>query len=146
MLEVDQSMVMEWAEWQLPTFTKASQNVAMAAVLLDTLLLPSTNRVGEVPTAEEHPQHHRHAASGEFPATSGRGLCFAPRLSLGRGTKGHPRDSGCGSDFLTDRTFSLRSFKPTRHSVGTSGLLMAPPSGRWCTIPVVHVKPTPQGS
>jgi hypothetical protein len=48
MLEVDQSVVMEWAEWQLPTFTKASQNVAMAAVLLDTLLLPSTNGVGEV--------------------------------------------------------------------------------------------------
>jgi hypothetical protein len=48
MLEVDQFMVMEWAEWQLPTFTKASQNVAMAAVLLDTLLLPSTNGVGEV--------------------------------------------------------------------------------------------------
>jgi hypothetical protein len=48
MLEVDQFVVMEWAEWQLPTFTKASQNVAMAAVLLDTLLLPSTNGVGEV--------------------------------------------------------------------------------------------------
>jgi hypothetical protein len=33
---------------QLPTFTRASQNVATVVVLLDTLPLPSTDRVGEV--------------------------------------------------------------------------------------------------
>jgi glucose-6-phosphate dehydrogenase assembly protein OpcA len=31
-----------------PTFARASQNVAMAVVLLDTLLVPSTNGVGRV--------------------------------------------------------------------------------------------------
>jgi hypothetical protein len=38
----------EWAEQQLPTFTKASQNVATTATLLDTLATPSTNGVVEV--------------------------------------------------------------------------------------------------
>jgi hypothetical protein len=33
---------------QLPTFTRASQNVATVVVLLDTLPLPSNDRVGEV--------------------------------------------------------------------------------------------------
>jgi hypothetical protein len=33
---------------QLPTFARASQNMAAMAVLLDTLPAPSTNEVGEV--------------------------------------------------------------------------------------------------
>jgi hypothetical protein len=41
-------MAMERAERQLPTFTMASQNVAVVAVLLDTLPPPSTNGVGEM--------------------------------------------------------------------------------------------------
>jgi hypothetical protein len=41
-------MLMERAERQLPTFTMASQNVAVMAMLLDTLPAPSTNGVGEM--------------------------------------------------------------------------------------------------
>jgi hypothetical protein len=39
---------MEQAEQQLPTFDKISQNMATAAVILDTLPAPSTNGVGEM--------------------------------------------------------------------------------------------------
>jgi hypothetical protein len=39
---------MEWAEQQLPTFTRASQNVAAAAMILDMFPAPSTNEVGEM--------------------------------------------------------------------------------------------------
>jgi PleD family two-component response regulator len=46
--EADQTMAMERAEQQLPTFTKASQNMAMVTTLLDTLPAPSTNEVGEM--------------------------------------------------------------------------------------------------
>jgi hypothetical protein len=35
-------------EWQLPTFTKDSQNMAAPATPLDTLPAPSTDGVGEV--------------------------------------------------------------------------------------------------
>jgi hypothetical protein len=35
-------------ERQLPTFVRANQNVAAMAVLLDTLPVPSTDRVGKV--------------------------------------------------------------------------------------------------
>jgi hypothetical protein len=48
MLEAGQTMVMECMEQPLSTFTKASQNVVMVAVLLDALPTPSTNRVGEI--------------------------------------------------------------------------------------------------
>jgi hypothetical protein len=47
-LEVGRTVAMELAEWQLPTFTRVSQNVATAAALLDMLPAPSTNGVGEV--------------------------------------------------------------------------------------------------
>jgi hypothetical protein len=47
-LEVDQTMAMEQVEGQLPAFARASQNVAAAAALLDALLLPSTDGVGEM--------------------------------------------------------------------------------------------------
>jgi hypothetical protein len=39
---------MERAKQQLPTFARASQNVAMVAALLDALLAHSTDGVGEV--------------------------------------------------------------------------------------------------
>jgi hypothetical protein len=48
MLEAGQTMVMECIERSLPTFTKASQNMVVLAVLLDALPTPSTNRVGEI--------------------------------------------------------------------------------------------------
>jgi hypothetical protein len=47
-LEADRSMAIDHAERQLPSFAKASQNVASTAALLDTLPAPSTTRVGEV--------------------------------------------------------------------------------------------------
>jgi hypothetical protein len=37
-----------WWEKQLPTFARASQNVAIVAALLNTLSAPSTDRVGKV--------------------------------------------------------------------------------------------------
>jgi hypothetical protein len=40
--------VIDSAEWQLPSFARASQNVVAAAALLDTLPAPSTDGVGEV--------------------------------------------------------------------------------------------------
>jgi hypothetical protein len=47
-LDAGQTTTIEHAERQLPTFARASQNVPMAATLLDTLLASSTDRVGEV--------------------------------------------------------------------------------------------------
>jgi hypothetical protein len=47
-LEACQATPVGHAEWQLPTFTRASQNVATVAVLLDTLPAPSTDQVGTV--------------------------------------------------------------------------------------------------
>jgi hypothetical protein len=47
-LEVERTTVINCKERQLPTFGKASQNVAAAAVLLDTLCAPSTDRVDKV--------------------------------------------------------------------------------------------------
>jgi hypothetical protein len=35
-------------DWQPPTIARASQNVAAATALLDALLVPSIDRVGEV--------------------------------------------------------------------------------------------------
>jgi hypothetical protein len=39
---------MEHAKRQLPTFTRASQNIVTVATLLDTLHTPSIDGVGEV--------------------------------------------------------------------------------------------------
>jgi hypothetical protein len=47
-LKVNQVVAREWAERQLPAFDRASQNVAMVAMLLNALLEPSTNGAGEV--------------------------------------------------------------------------------------------------
>jgi hypothetical protein len=47
-LEADRSMAIDHVERQLPSFAKASQNVAATVALLDTLPAPSTARVGEV--------------------------------------------------------------------------------------------------
>jgi hypothetical protein len=47
-LEAGQAATMDHAEWQLPTFPRASQNVAAVAALLDTLPAPSIDGVGEV--------------------------------------------------------------------------------------------------
>jgi hypothetical protein len=47
-LEAGRSTTMERAERQLPTFTRASQNVPTVAALPDTLPAPSTNGVSEV--------------------------------------------------------------------------------------------------
>jgi hypothetical protein len=47
-LEAGRTMVTEHAERQLPTFARASQNVATVATLLYILPTPSTNGVGEV--------------------------------------------------------------------------------------------------
>jgi hypothetical protein len=47
-LEAGQATVIDHVERQLPTFTKASQNMAAMAMLLDTLHAPSINGVGEV--------------------------------------------------------------------------------------------------
>jgi hypothetical protein len=44
----DRAVTTNHGERQLPTFTRASQNVAAVAVLLDTLPTPSTDRVGKV--------------------------------------------------------------------------------------------------
>jgi hypothetical protein len=41
-------VVVDRVEQQLPTFTRASWNVAITATLLDTLPTPSTDGVGEV--------------------------------------------------------------------------------------------------
>jgi hypothetical protein len=46
--EVDQILLRERVEWQLPSFAKAIQNVATTATLLEALPAPSTDRVGEV--------------------------------------------------------------------------------------------------
>jgi hypothetical protein len=62
-------MVMERTEHQLTTFTKTSQNVAMADVLPDTLPAPSTNGVGELYQQLKHPRYYHCATSGEFPTT-----------------------------------------------------------------------------
>jgi hypothetical protein len=47
-LKASQAVAGEWAEWQLPTFARASQNVAAVVVLLDALPAPFADRVGEV--------------------------------------------------------------------------------------------------
>jgi hypothetical protein len=47
-LEVGQATAIDYAERQLATFTRASQNVAEAATLLDTFLAPSTDGAGKV--------------------------------------------------------------------------------------------------
>jgi hypothetical protein len=47
-LETGRTVAMERVEQQLPTFDKASQNMAAAAMILDTLPAPSTNGVGEM--------------------------------------------------------------------------------------------------
>jgi hypothetical protein len=47
-LEAGQAGTIDHAEQQLPTFTRASQNVAAAAALLDTLPTPSIDGVGKV--------------------------------------------------------------------------------------------------
>jgi hypothetical protein len=47
-LEIGQAVVKEPAEQKLPAFAMASQNVAVEATLLDALLAPSTDGVGEV--------------------------------------------------------------------------------------------------
>jgi hypothetical protein len=44
---VGQATVIDRVERQLPTFTGASQNVAVEATLLDMLPAPSTDGVGE---------------------------------------------------------------------------------------------------
>jgi hypothetical protein len=46
--EVGHPATIDRAERQLPTFVRASQNVAVAATRLDTLPAPFTDRVGEV--------------------------------------------------------------------------------------------------
>jgi hypothetical protein len=48
MLEAGWTAAMVCVEWQLPTFTKDSQNMAAPATPLDTLPAPSTDGVGEV--------------------------------------------------------------------------------------------------
>jgi hypothetical protein len=48
MLEADRAAPTNREELQLPTFTRASQNVAAPAALLDTLPVPSTDSVGKV--------------------------------------------------------------------------------------------------
>jgi hypothetical protein len=45
---VGKTAAIDCAGWQLPTFTNTGQNVAVAATLLDTLPIPSTNGVDEV--------------------------------------------------------------------------------------------------
>jgi hypothetical protein len=145
-LEAGQTVAMERVEWQLPAFTKASQNVAATAALLDILPAPFTNGVGMVyQWLKSILDTARRIASGEFPATLGRCLCFAPCSSQGWLTKVRPRDSGRGNDFLAGRIFNLRSFKLTKHSVGTSSIPMAPPWGRRCIVPASHVIPTSRG-
>jgi hypothetical protein len=47
-LGVDPAATADREGWQLPTFAKASQNVVVAATLLDTQHTPPTNGVGEV--------------------------------------------------------------------------------------------------
>jgi hypothetical protein len=47
-LEAGHATVIGWVERHLPTFTRTSQNVAMVATLLDALLAPSTDGVGEM--------------------------------------------------------------------------------------------------
>jgi hypothetical protein len=47
-LEAGRIVVMEWAERQLSTLTRANQNVAVAVALLDMLPTPSIDEVGEV--------------------------------------------------------------------------------------------------
>jgi hypothetical protein len=47
-LKAGQAMMIDHAERELPTFIRASQNVAAVATLLDTLPAPSTDGVGEV--------------------------------------------------------------------------------------------------
>jgi hypothetical protein len=44
--EAGQAMAIDCAEQQLPTFTRANQNVAVVATPLDTLPAPSTDGVG----------------------------------------------------------------------------------------------------
>jgi hypothetical protein len=47
-LEASQALAREQVERRLPTFARASQNMAAVAMLLDALPAPSTNGAGEV--------------------------------------------------------------------------------------------------
>jgi hypothetical protein len=47
-LEAGQTIVIEHGELQLPTFTRASQNVVMVVALLHILPIPSTDGMGKV--------------------------------------------------------------------------------------------------
>jgi tRNA C32,U32 (ribose-2'-O)-methylase TrmJ len=47
-LEASQAMSKEQVEQQPPAFTRATQNMAATAALLDVLPVPSTDMVGEV--------------------------------------------------------------------------------------------------
>jgi hypothetical protein len=98
---------MERAEQQLPTFARASQNVAATTTLLDTLPIPSTDGVGELyqqlvnilgiaatQQAESSLQHQVEAS------------VLTPDHSR-QGAKGHPRGSGGGNGFLAGMNLSL---------------------------------------
>jgi hypothetical protein len=132
-LEAGQVVAVHRAKQQLPTFTRASQNVAAVAALLDMLPTPSTGEVGEVyqwlynilgtiivQQAEGSLQHLVE------PSVS------APDCSMvrGGGARGHPRGSRGGNDFLADVDFSLQPVRLTRRSVRTSGTSTTLPMGR----------------
>jgi hypothetical protein len=48
MLEAGWTVVVERVERQLPTFARASKNLATIATVLDTLLAPSVDRVSKI--------------------------------------------------------------------------------------------------
>jgi hypothetical protein len=109
-LEARGTTTIERAERQLPTFARASQNMAKAAALLDTMPATSTDGVGNVYQrrksilsttatlqAESSLQHRAKASI----------LTPPPHLSHGWGTKGRPGESSGGNDFFTSEDFSL---------------------------------------
>jgi hypothetical protein len=48
LLGAGQTVVMEWVEQKLPTFIRATKNVSVVAMVLDTLPTPSTEGVGDM--------------------------------------------------------------------------------------------------
>jgi hypothetical protein len=114
-----------------PAFTRASQNVATTAALLDALLAPYTDRVGEVyqclksilsaatvPQAERSLLHRVEAS-----------ILPPPPRPQSQGTEGHPRSSRSRNIFLTRSLLDLRLTDMAECSVGTPDILGASPKG-----------------
>jgi hypothetical protein len=139
-LKAGQAVVVDHAEQQLPTFARASRNMAIAATLLDMLPTPSTDGVGEV---YQWLKNIISTAAAQQVESSIQHQVEASISTNDRSNVGGQGAAQDGNDFLTGEDFSQRPVGPTWHLVKTSGTMTALPRGRRRAVPFKHVEPTP---